>query len=182
MDAATAFDTELAVTFDVCTDDGTDAPDGRSVQNAQPIRAIGNDDPIWRAAAMKRFLAVLERGLSISAAVRASGVSRRAVYTWREAYPSFASAWKQSEAIGVDTHVDRIAAAGNFDWRASLAWLRAKRPEQWGNRVHADSRSIIDLTATVTTDATPCAVWLAGLLGTADGHPVTETELARFDE
>jgi transposase-like protein len=121
---------------------------------------------------MARFLGTLEHGLSISAAVRKSGASRRSVYYWRDQFPDFATAWTQAEQDGLDRHEDRIAVAGNYDWRASLAFLRAKRPAVWGNRVTTAADATVKLDAKLDVDARIAellqmdAAWLANRLDT----------------
>jgi transposase-like protein len=171
MDAANRIVT--AHTFDVdATDAFDDFTDGQNGQKVQPTRAGGNDDPEWRAAAMERFLAVIRNGLSISAAARAAGIARNATYVWKDKYPDFAEKLADAIEEGLDLHEDRIAAAGNYDYRASVAFLRAKRPDVWGNRVQATTDATVKLDGKLDVDARIAELlqadvaWLAACLDT----------------
>lgn len=52
--------------------------------------------------AREKFLAVLRETCNVSEAARAIGVSRRAVYDWREAHADFRADWEDAEQEAAD--------------------------------------------------------------------------------
>ncbi len=80
-----------------------------------------------------KFIAALERGLSVGGAARRAGLSRATVYAWAERDIAFARAWREAREVGLDELQDRVHVASLKDWRAALAILRTFRP-QWHHR------------------------------------------------
>ena len=86
-----------------------------------------------RDRAKQRILKGLGAGRSVTQAAAAAGVSRRVISLWRKADPAFDAACRDVREDGLDACEDRVLKAGELDWRATLAYLRAHRPERWGH-------------------------------------------------
>lgn len=72
---------------------------------------------------VKTILRCVGRGLPLSLASEAAGVSYAAVALWREKDPKFAEALSRAVARGADARLRKIEAAAEAgDWRAA-AWL-----------------------------------------------------------
>lgn len=124
----------------------------QSEQTGQVTRTGPNDDPIWRANVQAKFLQVIASGLSISAACRMSGVGRTTIHGWRDTDDDFRQRWLEATEMGLDHHEDNIAKAGKDDWRASEAFLKARRRETWGNATRVDASVKSEATVTGTVD------------------------------
>ena len=80
------------------------------------------------------FLQAYASGRPIGIAAKLAGASRRTFERWRAADPEFAAAVAEATELHIETIEDRILDAGlQGDWRASLAYLRVKRPGIWGH-------------------------------------------------
>jgi len=85
------------------------------------------------------ILEALKNGNTRKAAAEYAGIGRTTFYEWMEKNPTFADAVTQAEAtaeVGFTTVLSQAALAG--DWRASLEWLRRRRPEDWGDNIRHD--------------------------------------------
>lgn len=141
---------------DANTNGPNDAANGNSLARARvgdvqivDFRPHGRPSPHRDARQIDgktKFIAALERGLSIGGAARRAGLSRATVYAWAERDVEFARAWREARNAGLDAIEDSILAASLKDWRAALAILRTFRP-QWRHRCpgceqrEAESRS-----------------------------------------
>jgi transposase-like protein len=75
------------------------------------------------------FLTAISAGQSVSAACRAAGIARSAVYTWRKDDAEFADAWDEAIEAGTDLLEDiaRRRAVAQSDLLL-IFLLRARRP------------------------------------------------------
>ena len=85
-------------------------------------------------ARRKAIVELIRKGVPISHAAVATGVSHTAVYEWlakgraggRSIYREFNESVKRAEAESVVELVGRVAEAGRKDWRA-VTWLLTRR-------------------------------------------------------
>jgi len=76
--------------------------------------------PARTPAGDAKFFDVLEAGLTVGAALAASGYSRTAVYAWRKRYSGFAAAWRNADAVALaaleaeaNSRLTKLARSGN---------------------------------------------------------------------
>jgi hypothetical protein len=113
---------------------------------------------------MERFLSVIAEGLSISRGARAAGVSRTTPYNWENDYPEFKVAWAEAKEEGLDLHEDRISAAGNYDFKASEIFLKARRKDVWGTKIDSTVNATVKLDAKIEGRVSVDTEWLESLL------------------
>ncbi len=118
------------------------------------------------AAKRAAFLKALSETASVSAACERAGVSRRTVYTCREADPAFAEKWEKAETMGLDALEDEAIRRGfegndkpvwqsrqlvghirEYSDRMLLAVLKARRPERFieGGSPSETNRAVVYL-------------------------------------
>lgn len=79
----------------------------------------------------ERFLNVLADSCNVSAACRAAGVARSAMYEWRDEDPEFAAAWREAEEQAAD-ELEQVAwdrARSGLSDRMLEILLKAHRPK-----------------------------------------------------
>jgi len=82
-----------------------------------------------------RILKALREGNTRRASSLSAGVDPETVNCWMARYPSFSAKVAESEAAAESERVAVLAKAGNAgDWRAALAWLERRRPDDWAKR------------------------------------------------
>ncbi len=86
---------------------------------------------------------MLRDGNTRRASCARAGVSEDALARWLKSSAAFAEAVTRAEADAEIDHVSNIRLAGREDWRASLAWLERRRPDDWGKRDRLDIVSIV---------------------------------------
>ncbi len=90
-----------------------------------------------------QFLAEIILGRSVSAGASACAVSRRSVYSWREADDEFARRWDEAIEQGTDLLEDKAkeqAVDGNTTLLIFL--LKARRPDKYRERSEVVNREI----------------------------------------
>lgn len=93
-------------------------------------------------ATRKAILEGIEAGLPLNQAAGRAGVGRRTVYDWLAkgaenpdgSYADFALAVEEANANAAFDAVEELRKAGRDDWRASLAYLERRFPEEWSRR------------------------------------------------
>ena len=129
-------------------------------------------EDIRREKAKAVIIATLSEGWSITRACKDAGVERCTAYAWRERDATFRKAWNTAVTAGLDSIEDIVRGAGDRDWRAGEAILKAKRPEVWNPRQKTD----VTLTASEGLLAALQAIELS-----ARGLPVADTEAEGTD-
>lgn len=83
--------------------------------------------------ARKTFLETLRASCNVSAAARSAGISRSAVYKWREEEEEFAAEWNDAEGEAVD-NLEGVAysraMAGESDRMVEIL-LKGHRPDRY---------------------------------------------------
>jgi hypothetical protein len=95
----------------------------------------------------ERFLEAVRNTGNVTQACDAIGLTRSAVYTWRDEDPSFADAWEAAHALGIEAMEDearRRAFAGSD--LLMIFMLKGAKPDKYRDR------STVDLNQTVTHD------------------------------
>lgn len=114
------------------------------------------EDPVKLKA---EFIENLSRGWTVTAAAKATKISRRGVYFWRDEDPDFAAAWDDAIAAGnemLEQEAYRRAVEGNmrpvfikgemvgevreYSDHLLMFLLRGRKPETFGNRVDLTSK------------------------------------------
>lgn len=81
---------------------------------------------------VEAILADLRIGCTRTAASECNGIDRTTFTLWLERYPSFSSQVHEAESFAEQAMTAAISkAAQSGDWRASLEWLKRRRPEDW---------------------------------------------------
>lgn len=80
----------------------------------------------------RRFLQVLESGVSRKTAAEYVGIDEKTVINWMRRYSSFSSAVIQAESkVEVSAVMSIRQAWMNGDWRAGIEWLKRRRSKDW---------------------------------------------------
>lgn len=79
-------------------------------------------------------------------AARAAGISKETLRKWRMGDEAFDSEVERADSEAVKQAEQKIFFAR--DWKASLAWLQAKRPERWGKREKVENTGKIEVVVT----------------------------------
>ena len=92
--------------------------------------------PKFEGIRVERLTWLLAHGLDRGAAAEEVGIGRATFYRWmvdpRPEYEAFRAAVGQAEAQAEAAVVMNLVKRSETDWRAGLAWLRARYPERWG--------------------------------------------------
>lgn len=112
----------------------------RKTATCQPTRQKKAPLPedLRREKAKAVIIETLNGGWSITKACKTAGVNRCTAYEWRDRDDAFRKAWDDAIVGGLDSIEDLVRGAGERDWRAGEAILKAKRPETWNPRQKAD--------------------------------------------
>lgn len=107
---------------------------------AAPPLDKGRREVSFTSERRERFLQALREGYSPTKAARAAGAGRRTVYDWRERDADFRRLWDEALDEGSDLFEDRMRelALEKGGFLATMATLRARRREKWGD--HLDVR------------------------------------------
>lgn len=92
----------------------------------------------------KKMVTLLAIGCTRKAACGCAGISQDSLARYlRNADFADAITGAEAEAAAKMTRV--LTKAAERDWRAALAWLSRRRPEDWGNRLRVSTASDADL-------------------------------------
>ena len=87
---------------------------------------------------LERLAWLLAHGMDRAAAAEDVGIGRATFYRWlndpRPQFDGLRDAVAIAEAQAEAAVTWNIVKRSETDWRAGLAWLRARNPEQWGTR------------------------------------------------
>jgi Transposase len=86
----------------------------------------------------KAICEVLRVGVTRACAARHAGVSDDTLRAWMERHAEFAEAVEKAEAdceARMTARLYQEATREGGDWRAALAWLKCRRPAEWGDKV-----------------------------------------------
>jgi transposase len=93
---------------------------------------------------VERLTWLLAHGMDRGAAAEDVGIGRATFYRWlgdqRPQYDALRAAVTRAEAEAQAAVTWNIVRRSATDWRAGLAWLESRYPEQWGRRRSAVSR------------------------------------------
>ncbi len=88
--------------------------------------------PKYTAEAHQRIVKAIRDGATQRAAARRVGVTPESLSIWKRKHPGFAEAVERAHAqaqVFAETSLYKLATKGNV--RALVAWLQARRPEDW---------------------------------------------------
>lgn len=106
--------------------------------------------PRLTAALADRLITGAKTGLFRGAVAESVGLDPDVLDTWLEMglssgavdpYRTFALAYRAAEAQAQLPYVQSLQAAATVDWKAALAWLAVRWPEQWGQRATKNTQS-----------------------------------------
>src|ERR1035441_9986136 len=86
----------------------------------------------FTAPTMRRFLRCVARGMPVTLASSAAGVSHSSIAKWRTEYPRFDRVVVRAIARGVDARLKRIVEATSTDWGAAAWLLEHCQPQHFG--------------------------------------------------
>ena len=116
----------------------------------------------------KRICDALRGGNTRRVAAILGGVSQTTFYNWmdwgdpehenhKEIYLIFLKAVTRAEAEAEQEHVRNIQLQGIGDWRASVEWLRRRKPKEWGDTskvdITSDGKQIVTRIEVITNKA-----------------------------
>ena len=129
-----------------------------------PAKHIGRPSK-FTPQTVERVLRCVERGMPLSLAASAAGVTFQTLSTYRTKHPAFAVALLEAVATGVEKRLKKIEDASEAgDWRASAWLLEHCQPEHFAkSRVEVSGANGALLT-----------VGVAVYLPQKDGTPVIE--------
>lgn len=89
----------------------------------------------WRT--VKRVIRCLQKGMPVTLAASAAGITFQSLCTYRTAHPNFDAAVKKAIARGVEKRLEKIEKASEAgDWRAAAWMLEHCQPEHFAkNRI-----------------------------------------------
>lgn len=89
----------------------------------------------FNARVAERLVWAISQGYDDYMAAKAVGIGRATLYRWlsdtRPEYRGFQARVAQAEAAAEAAVTANIVEGSKTDWRAGLAWLRARHPERW---------------------------------------------------
>lgn len=106
--------------------------------------------PRLTAALADRLITGAKTGLFRGAVAESVGLDPDVLDTWLEMglssgavdpYRTFALAYRAAEAQAQLPYVQSLQAAATVDWKAALAWLAVRWPEQWGAKATKNTQS-----------------------------------------
>jgi len=98
----------------------------------------------------KRLLKGAQTGLFRGAVAESVGLNPDVLDTWlsmglssgaTEPFRSFALAYRAAEQQAQLPYIASIQAAATSDWKAAIAWLAARYPEQWGPKATKNTQA-----------------------------------------
>jgi hypothetical protein len=98
-----------------------------------------------------RIVRDLRSGNTRRCAAEANGIDQDTFCRWMLSHADFAESVREAEAAAERAHANTLAkAAHTGEWKASVEWLKRRRPDEWGDRVtHAIDADIAELLAQV---------------------------------
>ena len=119
--------------------------------NVQPAKSKGGRPTKFKPELVKRILGCLRRGMPLTLAARAAGISDYAFKSYRTRFPEFAGKVEVAIAQGVERRLQKIEDASEAgDWRAAAWLLEHCQPEHFArNRVEVTGADGSPLTAAV---------------------------------
>lgn len=90
--------------------------------------------PKYSPEVVDKITQALAVGAPVRVAARYGGVDPSTYYDWVKRYPAFASAVEAAENNAAMKWIDVLATAATQDWRAALAMLERRYPDDWGRR------------------------------------------------
>lgn len=94
-----------------------------------------------------RIINDLRDGNTRRCAAEANGIDPATLWRWMEADATFATSVREAEAEAERLHAATLMRASHEgEWKASVEWLKRRRPDEWGDRVtHAIDAQIAQL-------------------------------------
>lgn len=87
----------------------------------------------------RKIICEIELGANRDDAAMAWGVCARTLQRWMEQHPEFCRGVHEADAKAAVDHEQVVGRAGRAgDWKASLAWLQAKRQKIWGQKTRQE--------------------------------------------
>ena len=80
------------------------------------------------------ILAALRAGMTRTAAAESNGIERTQLWRWMAADATFRNAVIEAEAAAEIRMTITLRQAGETDWKAALAWLERRRPDDWARQ------------------------------------------------
>ena len=137
------------------------APDGDDLQRLAQLESNLYLERSGRtrkltASLRRRFIALLAEGYSPTRAAQAVGVTRPAVYYWRNVDPDIREAWAEALEQRADRYEDALehSAIEQHNIGGIIFGLKNLRPNKWRDRHEIEQRS---LAVTWNLDALPPA-------------------------
>lgn len=127
------------------------------VLQERPLEALGGQYADKRPPELVAgILQQVQRGASLSAAAEAHGYDRAAVIRWRKECPTFNRLCNEAAAkTAVELEADIV---GDKDWKAKIAWLRARSRNSLESDWQAEERGTGGITVNISVrseDASP---------------------------
>jgi transposase-like protein len=95
-------------------------------------RKTGGRPTKLTAAVKKRILEATIAGATLADTATYAGISYETLRVWRNENEEFAGELGRAEGMAAVGHCLTIKrASDNGDWRAALAWLERRRPNEW---------------------------------------------------
>ena len=125
-----------------------------------PRRAIS---PQQKADIKTLIVKTLKTGSSIKGAYGYAGIDKATYYRWLEKDSDFSDTVERSQAQVEVMCTHNIIKAGDKDWRASHAWLKANRSETWGDKttIAGDKQSPLMVEAKIDHKLEPATIFTA---------------------
>lgn len=110
----------------------------------------GPAGPRLTAELAKNLVSGAQTGLFRGAVAESVGLDPDVLDTWLEMglssgavepYRTFALAYRAAEANAQRPYIAAIQAAATIDYRAAVAWLQLRYPEQWGARATKNTQA-----------------------------------------
>lgn len=86
------------------------------------------------AATEQAILDMLRDGMTRTAAAEANGLPRETLSRWISRFVTFRHAVLQAEAQAEVRATTTVRQAAEKDWKAALAWLERRRPDDWARQ------------------------------------------------
>lgn len=88
---------------------------------------------------VEAILRDLRLGCTFKAAAECNGIDRDTLYLWIAKDSALSALVREAESQAERHHTVALAAAAKSgDWKASVEWLKRRRPDDWGDRVTHD--------------------------------------------
>jgi hypothetical protein len=119
--------------------------------------------------AVLRALAV---GCTQRTAAGCAGVDDTTVTRWRRRYPDFGAAAATAEATAERSMASVLfEAAMAGDWRAAEAWLKRRRPQEWGDKQQLEHSGAVDFETEIAAASVSLDRKLSRMLASSPCEP-----------